>query len=175
MSKYLNHIALTGILLFMNSCSMFTAITGSEKDKKEEKMTWSENLRILREPLPEKESIDEEEKTAFEGYKYDVTDSVNFVLDSIAILKKYRNSYTGYAIQLYSSSNYEDAKKTMGKALREFGEYNPVLNFQQPNFKVKIGKFNHELHAQGFLTNVKNYFPNAIIVPEKYPILEMEK
>ncbi len=161
----------------LTSCAILNSISGSKNagvstsnvEYSEDLSIYSERMIIDSDKLAEKE-----ESLVLVPYEIDVTDTVNAVLDSIAILNINRNTYTGYSIQLFSSNDYEEAKKMMGKALKNFAERDPILNFQQPNFKIKIGKFNQEITARSLLNEVKDVFPSAIIVPETYLISEMK-
>ncbi len=46
----------------------------------------------------------------------------------------------------------------------------PQLTYQQPNFKVKVGKFYTRFDAQKTFTEIKREFPRAIVIPERIVI-----
>lgn len=176
MNKHSHHIALLFLALTTFSCSVFNSLTGTNSPDVEETKDYFEDLSVYSEELrvESAKSLKQQENYALVPYLFDRTDTINAVLDSIAILNINSNTYTGYSIQLYSSNDYEEAKKMMGKAIQSFQDKDPKLNFQQPNFKIKIGHFEQELTARTALNEAKKVFPSAIIVPETYLISDLK-
>ena len=57
---------------------------------------------------------------------------------------KYENNF--YAIQLYSG-NYNMAKKILSEFKIKFPEWESILSFQTPNYKIRVGNFKEFLEA----------------------------
>jgi len=101
--------------------------------------------------------------------QYDVTDTLNVILDSIAVLSQQIKYVDGYAIQVYAGNNRELANVNRGKAYAILDE-KPSLFYDSPNFKVHVGKFYSALEANSTYALLKREFPNAILVLKKFKI-----
>ncbi|MCU0368184.1 MAG: SPOR domain-containing protein [Cyclobacteriaceae bacterium] len=99
-----------------------------------------------------------------------VNSKVDFVLDSISRFNLIRRSVDGYTIQVYSGSKREDAMNAKKKISDETPDLTANLQYQQPKFRVTIGKYYTRLEAYQDLTRVRSGFPSAILIPEKIAI-----
>jgi hypothetical protein len=104
----------------------------------------------------------------------DVTKKVNSVLDKSDDFRKNVNSVDGFAIQVYTGTNSEEARKIRGKVISLLPDTPVRLFYDEPNFKVKAGRFFNRIEAQEYFSIVKEEFPTAIIIPDKIPISENE-
>jgi hypothetical protein len=98
-----------------------------------------------------------------------VNQKVNFVLDSIDRLNRLRKVVPGYTIQVYSGLNREEAGNTR-KRLQDELDMRADLQYVQPKFRVRVGRYFTTIDAQKDLMRLKRSFPNAILVPESIPI-----
>ena len=135
---------------------------------------YSEDLSVLR-PKVETEtqtvattSTDEKKQTPYVEPKYTVNKQLDAVLDSIDRINVARNAVDGFTIQVYSGRREEalNAKKTLTNVLPDLDS---EVQFTEPIFRVKVGKYFTRLQAQQDYSEVKRYFPAAIIIPEKIP------
>ena len=99
-----------------------------------------------------------------------VTEQVNSILDSIARFNKARLFLDGYSIQVYAGMRRDEAMNVIKKIKDELSELTPDLKYEQPKFRVKAGSYFSRLEAQRDLRRVKQYFPTAILVPDKVPL-----
>jgi hypothetical protein len=99
-----------------------------------------------------------------------VNEKVDFVLDSIARFNLIRRSVDGYTIQIYSGQKREDAMNAKKKISEETPELIANLQYQQPKFRVTVGKYYTRLEAYQDLARVRIGFPSAILIPEKIAI-----
>jgi RNA binding exosome subunit len=99
--------------------------------------------------------------------KYAVTDQVNTVLDSIYVQNLSKRSIDGYTIQVYSGVKREDALNVKKKLTQSLPDLESEVEYRQPNFRVRSGKYYTRLDAQKDYLAVKKYFPNAIVIPDK--------
>ena len=104
--------------------------------------------------------------------QYDVTDEVDMLLDSIKILKQGINTVDGYAIQVYTGISREMANEAKLKVYTTLPDSRPEIIYNQPNFKVKVGRFHTRREALNTFAQLKKVFPAAIIIPERIPIGE---
>jgi hypothetical protein len=72
----------------------------------------------------------------------------------------------GYTIQVYSGKR-EEALNTRKQLTSLVPDVNSEVQFTEPIFRVKAGKYFTWIEAQGDYTLIKKYFPAAIIIPDK--------
>lgn len=99
-----------------------------------------------------------------------VNNKVDAVLDSIDRYNLVRKFVDGYTIQIYSGQNREDAMNTKKKMNEEIPELTANLQYQQPKFRVTVGKYYTKLEANPDLVRLRTSFTSAILVPEKIQI-----
>ncbi len=99
-----------------------------------------------------------------------VNKKVDVVLDSIDSFNLMRRSVDGYTIQIYSGQNREDAMNIKKKISTDLPELAANLQYQQPKFRVTVGKYYSKLEAYQDLTKLRQSFSSAILVPEKIAI-----
>lgn len=102
--------------------------------------------------------------------RYAVNEQVDAVLDSIYEQNQNKGFVDGYTIQVHSSTKREDAlnvKKRMGQSLPDLES---EVQYRQPNFRVRTGKYLTPLEAQRDYMAVKRHFPNAIVIPDRIEI-----
>lgn len=102
--------------------------------------------------------------------KYDITKE----LDSVAVLMAEKNQQKkvvdGFTVLVYSGSNRDLANSARAQ-LQTLGLDIPSqVVYVQPNFRVKVGKFYSRLEANQVYAQVKEVFPNALLLPEKIPL-----
>ena len=89
------------------------------------------------------------------------------ILDSISVADDRQRFYQGFTILLYTGSSREKATMARGKTVAMELDLEPELVYNQPNYKVKVGKFLTRLEAQPLFTQLKKEFDNAIVAPER--------
>jgi len=99
-----------------------------------------------------------------------VNEKVDVVLDSIDRFNLMRRSVDGYTIQIYSGQNREEAMNIKKKMSTDLPELSANLQYQQPKFRVTVGKYYSKLEANQDLTKLRKSFSSAILVPEKIAI-----
>jgi hypothetical protein len=107
--------------------------------------------------------------TEFVEPKLAVTKRLDGVLDSIDHINLNRRFVEGYTIQVYSGRREEalNVKKQIATSLPRL---NTEIQFTEPIFRVKVGKYYSRMDAQEDYASVKRYFPAAILIPEKIVI-----
>lgn len=104
--------------------------------------------------------------------QFDISDNINMLLDSIKTLKSNINYVEGLTIQVYTGINREKANEAKAKVYTTLPDSRPVITYDQPNFKVKVGEYYTRREAQDTFARLKRVFPAAIILPERIPIRE---
>lgn len=112
----------------------------------------------------------ERKQTAYIEPKYAVNKQLDEVLDSINTVNLLQRHLDGFTIQVYSGAKREEALNIKRQLTSSLPEIQTEVQFAQPNFRVKAGKYLDHLGAQKDYLAVKRYFPNAIIIPDKISI-----
>ena len=167
---------LIGLLcsLLMASCAsrVTTSGTGSGAGK------YSEDLSVWRPDSPGKQDTAKKasvnpDRTRTNQYveaRYAVTDQVDTILDSIYNDNLSKSAIDGYTIQVYSGIKREDALNVKKKLTQSLPDLESDVQYRQPNFRVRTGKYLSRLDAQKDYLAVKKYFPNAIVIPDRIEI-----
>lgn len=133
---------------------------------------YSEDLSALR-PKAEEPAVDnttspdkiKRDPKAHVDAQFTVNKRLDSVLDSIDRLNLNRKSIEGYTIQVYSGTNKEDAMSAKKQLTLSAPNLTSELQYEQPNFKVRSGKYYTRLEAQKDFDQIKKSFPAAIVVP----------
>ncbi|MBS1558253.1 MAG: SPOR domain-containing protein [Bacteroidetes bacterium] len=99
-----------------------------------------------------------------------INTKIDAVLDSIDQFNVLNKFIDGYTIQIYSGQKREDAMNTKKKLQEDTPELVAILLYQQPKFRVTVGKYFTKLEAQPDLLRLKKMFSTAILVPEKIQV-----
>lgn len=138
--------------------------------------TYSEDLSIWR---PKAESPVENtntntsappRQTQYMEPKYAVNKKLDTVLDSINRYNVAKEFIDGFTIQIYAGLKREDALNAKKNLASSLPELSSEVEYAQPNFRVKVGKYYSRIDAQRDYIAVKKYFPTAIVIPDKVAI-----
>ncbi len=97
-----------------------------------------------------------------------VTKDIDALVAQMARTNLRVESFPGYRIQVYSAGDRNEAEKVI-KYLEEKLEIKvPIyLNYEQPNFKVKIGDYTNRVKAYEMHFLLKEEYPDSIIIRDK--------
>ncbi len=102
--------------------------------------------------------------------QHTVNKELDAVLDSIDRINLKRKFFEGYTIQVYSGMKREDALNARKQLTIALPDLDSELQYLQPNYRVKTGKYFSRLEAEKDYQMVKRYFQAAILVPDKISI-----
>jgi hypothetical protein len=108
--------------------------------------------------------------TVYLEARHAVNQNLDAVLDSIDRINLSNGLVDGFTIQLYSGIQRDEALNVKKQIATAMPELDADLQFVQPNFRVRAGKYLNRLEAQKDFMAVKKLFPNAVIIPERIPI-----
>ncbi|WKV13712.1 SPOR domain-containing protein [Marivirga harenae] len=97
----------------------------------------------------------------------DVTALLDKKLDTLAENNKEIRYVNGYAIQIYSGSSSAEAYEARDTARVVLPEIRTDVEYKQPIYKVRVGRFTERLEVQRTLLKLKPKFPDAISVPQR--------
>ena len=156
--------ALIFILIFVVGCINKPPASSQYLEK-----GYFEDLSFLRES-PEKNNVDSNninEISIIEESKF------NKELENIYITYENtpKNKYlNGYTIQIFSGLEREKADSIFFTADSIYSELDIHTLYDQPNYRVKVGKYFYRINANKALNKLINDFSEAIIVPERIKI-----
>jgi hypothetical protein len=166
MKKILLSVAVAGLLITGCKPGQQTQKTVSNQDGKH-----SEDLSGLRpkaEALPDDtttpDHVKRDPKASVEA-KFTVNKQLDAVLDSIDQINLSAKFVEGFTIQVYSGKNREEALNVKKQLTLSASNLATEVQYEQPNFKVKSGKYFTRLEAQKDFEQIKKLFPTAIVVP----------
>ncbi len=101
---------------------------------------------------------------------YSVNRKVDTVLDSIDRFYLAQGYIDGYTIQVYAGTKRDEALQIKKVMFEKLPKFEADIQYNQPTFRVKAGSYFSILEAQKDYQLIKQYFPSAILVPDKIPV-----
>lgn len=157
--------------LFLAGCASHITTTSTQTGK------YSEDLSTVRpkvELMTEENSItqqaNESKQVTYIEPSHTINKQLDEVLDSISRFNLSQKYVEGYTIQVYSGTKKEEALSVKKQLVMSFPDIEADVQFQQPNFRVKVGKYLQQLDAQKDYMSLKRMFPTAILIPDKIAI-----
>lgn len=96
-------------------------------------------------------------------------------MDEQAIQKNRSEPYfNGFSVLIFSGISRDKAFSVQNTLLSDFPELTPEMQYQQPMYLVKVGKFALKIEAQKTFSEVKNQFPTARIIQDRIQRKEFE-
>ncbi len=160
------------IAIVLASCATHKSTTSSTSTPGK----YSEDLSIWRPKVEapveniNTPATDGRKQTTYVEPKYAINKKIDVVLDSIDRYNLSRKYIEGFTIQIYTGSKREDALGAKKQLTSSLPDMDAEVQYVQPNFRVKVGKYFNRLEAQQDYSEVKRYFSSAIIVPDKLAI-----
>lgn len=169
--RIVNFFILYTIVAGLSSCSSGTSASSSAN-----KNAYQEDISFLREDY----TLDEPEASANENTvelpitgtidpQNDITTELDSKLERIAEENKSK-LVSGYTIQVYTGASRETANNAKDMVYRVVPDARPQIQYVQPNYKVKVGRFINRIEAQKTYTMLKKQFPSAMIIPERFSV-----
>lgn len=137
---------------------------------------YTEDLSMVRpkieapvEPKVEEEKVKRDVKVQVEPI-FTVNKQLDAVLDSIDRINLTRKFIDGFTIQVFAGTKREDAMNVKKQLTASIPDLESELQYAQPNFRVKVGRYFTRLEAEKDFEQIKRVFPSAIVVPDKITI-----
>lgn len=153
-----------GLLLLTSSCGIFNIKkTGAAADMYAD---YSEDLsgsRIRFDDLPKVSAFEKGE-----GMVSPVDGELNQTLQRITRENEEEIFYNGFTILVYSGVDREEAFKTRNDLYSEYPDIQTDMQYQQPRYLVKVGKYIHRIEALAWYEKLKETFPGARIIQDRF-------
>ncbi len=75
--------------------------------------------------------------------------------------------FNGYKVLVYSGLNREEAFQTQEEIQELFPELKADLQYQQPRYLVKVGRYAYKVEALKSFHLIRTEFPSARIIPDR--------
>ena len=159
-------------LLMMANCASQQQVTSSSSTGSytEDLSAWRPSFEIPQDSAMT-QANERTEKPYVEA-QYAVNKQLDTVLDSIDRINMTKKYVDGFTIQLYTGLNKDEALDIKKKFSIDMPEMESEMTYAQPNFRVKSGKYFTRMEAQKDFIEIKKFFTNAIIIPDRIKIME---
>jgi len=104
-------------------------------------------------------------------FQKDVSKKLNARIDSLADMNKKYSTVEGYRILVFTGTSSDDAQKNRQLVYEYNSDLNVYTQYKQPSFRVKVGDYTNRVEANYILNDLKQSFPNAMIVPDQINLL----
>jgi len=89
-------------------------------------------------------------------------------IDKLVEIYKEVNTNSGYyQIQVGFTTSDNAAQSLLNKIEVDFPGWYSKIKFEEPSFRVRLGKFKTKIEAQRKLIKVRKKYPNAFLLPQK--------
>lgn len=164
--------------LVIAACSSKVTPTADSGKSVPEKSKYSEDLSVLRPKIQNTDTVKTTTASAEGSNKpakyveprYTVNSTLDAVLDTISSKNKANGFVDGFTIQVYSGIKREEALNVKKQLSASLPGLNSEVQYVQPNFRVRAGKYYDRIEAQKDFIAIKRFFPNAIVLPERIEI-----
>lgn len=76
--------------------------------------------------------------------------------------------FSGYTVLVFSGIDRNQAFKTQDDLKQFFPDLTPEMQYQQPRYLVKLGKYTYKIEAQKAFSQIKGQFPTARIIQDRF-------
>ena len=100
----------------------------------------------------------------------DVIIEQNKDIDKLLEFKKDLSTVNAFTIQIYSGSSgaaRSEAQSTKSQVTTLYPDWSNSIEYEQPNYKIRVGNFRTRLEADRALMTVKKSYGNAFILQPK--------
>lgn len=101
---------------------------------------------------------------------HDISGKLNVLLDTIRQRNFDSGELEGYTILVYSGTNETEAGRIRNRLYDIVPDLEARVRYSLPTYFVKIGRFYQQVEAQPLYLEIRKYYPDATVVPDKFPI-----
>ncbi|MCO6358933.1 hypothetical protein [Roseivirga pacifica] len=103
---------------------------------------------------------------------FDLKDELQAVIDTMVVRNDTIREYSGYTILVYSGNNEIEAGRVRNRLFDIVPELEAKFSYKLPTYFVKVGEFFQQVEAQPLYRKIREHYPTASIVPDKFSIEE---
>jgi hypothetical protein len=153
------------VLLILAGCK-----TNKATDSKNAYSNYQEDVIISSLPQYPDFTIETRPSTGATAPKFDQSIDGELQQVSARMIEKNNSEayYSGYTILVYSGIDRDKAFKTQEDLRTYFPDMNVEMQYQQPRYLVKVGKYNFKIESQKNFALIKPQFPTARIIQDRF-------
>ncbi|OEK05925.1 hypothetical protein [Roseivirga misakiensis] len=175
MNKVFSNIILAAFLIGLGAVSCSKATTPQKKVNEAVDLSYSENLsqynpQVEGLPSGSEEKTEEVIQTRPMVTRFDISDSLNKLLDSVRVGNDTIRMINGFTVLVYSGNDQTEAGRVRNRLFDIVPELDARFSYKLPTYFVKVGQFYQQIEAQTLYRKIRSYYPTASIVPDKFPI-----
>ncbi|GAA0877402.1 hypothetical protein GCM10009119_03700 [Algoriphagus jejuensis] len=156
-----------GLLVILGSCKLIRPASGG--DGASAYAAYQEDLSGSLPKYPDFTSSTEETSTNVSSGS---VQSVDGQLDEVQRKLTEKNMsdpyLSGYTVLVFSGIDRNQAFKTQDDLKMYFPDMTPEMQYQQPRYLVKVGKYTYKIEAQKAFSQIKGQFPTARIIQDRF-------
>lgn len=148
----------------MSSCGLFKK-TSSPSNEYE---NYQEDLSETRITFPDLEEQVAKEETAPREKIQPADEDLEIALNNLKEANKEEMYWSGYTVLVYSGVDRDLAFKTRNELFTYFPDFKTDMQYQQPRYLVKVGKFVNRIEALTYYHQLKENFPSSRIIQDRF-------
>lgn len=154
-----------GLVLIFASCKT----SGGASNSASSYANYQENLSSSLPVYPDYSSQVNSEAASNSNISVQAVDAQLDIIDENLVQKNKSEPYfSGFTVLIYSGVDREKAFKSQRDLTELYPELDAEMQYDQPRYLVKIGRFAHKIEAQKSLVLVKPDFPSARIIRDRF-------
>jgi hypothetical protein len=161
--------------LFILSAIMLSSCAAMSQKHKGNVEVYYEDLSVVRPVFINPDTITGKSTAPVSAvppsFQNDVSKRVTARIDSLAEINKKYPTVDGYRILVYTGTSSDEAQKNRQLVYAYNSDLNVYTQYKQPSHRVKVGDFTNRVEANYILNDLKQSFPNAMIVPDQINLL----
>ncbi|EOZ95993.1 hypothetical protein A33Q_2586 [Indibacter alkaliphilus LW1] len=153
------------MVFFISSCALFKK-SGPSPD---EFANYTEDISSDRITFPDlSEEAKKVAETAPKSSAISVDNDLEYALKAIKDNNKGERYWNGFTVLVYSGVDREQAFKAREELTEEFPDIKSEMQYQQPRYLLKVGKFVNRVEAQAHYHKLKSKFPTVRIIQDRF-------
>ncbi|WP_373494050.1 hypothetical protein [Aquiflexum sp.] len=154
------------LLILTNSCAIFQktgpsvdVYEGYQEDLSEKRITFPSLEKQVAETV--KPRVTSTEVLAVDG-------DLEIALRNFTEKNRSERYWSGFTVMVYSGVDRDMAFKTRNDLFMNFPDIKTDMQYQQPRYLVKVGKYVNRIEAQAHYHKIKDRFPTARIIQDRF-------
>jgi hypothetical protein len=162
----LKRIWLAALLpLLLSGCGFITiSKTGGSAERFADYREDLSASRLRFDPLPNPVASIERSGTSIAS----IDDDLSVAIQDFIRSNEREHFFNGFTILVYSGVDREQAFKTRNKLYSDYPGITTFMQYQEPRYLVKVGRYINRIEALGWYEKINDAFPSARIVQDRF-------
>lgn len=129
---------------------------------------YQEDISENRITFPDPSTLTPDDESTKASGSLEISEDLNIALDRMAESNKSERYWGGFTVLVYSGVDRDQAFKTRNDLFTDFPDIKAEMQYQQPRYLVKVGKYVNRIEAQSHYHKLKDQFPAARIIQDRF-------